>query len=108
MRKVLHCSALIALLLAVNVLIGPQFINTVSGAEVEPEIDDGVVEDLQVSSNCVFLLFSCSLGKKKKCQKECLSRVRVFPIKCSPKTRKNQSTVWLIISSEKINNFMMI
>ena len=69
MRKVLHCSALIALLLAVNVLIGPQFINTVSGAEVEPEIDDGVVEDLQVSSNCVFLLFSCSLGKKKSAKK---------------------------------------
>lgn len=62
MRKVFHCSALIALLLAVNVFIGPQFINTVSGAEVEPEFDDGVVEDLQVSSVCTLL----SLALKEK------------------------------------------
>lgn len=48
MRKTHYAS--IALLLAVNLLIGPQFINTASGAEVEQDFDDdGVVEDLQVS-----------------------------------------------------------
>ncbi|KNC31585.1 hypothetical protein FF38_12733 [Lucilia cuprina] len=45
MRKTHYTS--IALLLAVNLLIGPQFINTVSGAEEEQDFDDGVVEDLQ-------------------------------------------------------------
>lgn len=44
-----HCASWIALLLAINILIGPQFINTVSGAEEESDFDDGVVEDLQVS-----------------------------------------------------------
>ncbi|KAM7363604.1 calnexin 99A [Cochliomyia hominivorax] len=45
MRKTHYAS--IALLLAVNILIGPQYINTVSGAEEEQDFDDGVVEDLQ-------------------------------------------------------------
>lgn len=45
MRKTHFAS--IALLLAVNLLIGPQFINTVSGAEDEQDFDDGVVEELQ-------------------------------------------------------------
>lgn len=49
MRKTHYSS--IALLLAVNLLIGPLYINTVSGAEEEQDFDDGVVEDLQVSGN---------------------------------------------------------
>lgn len=51
MRKTHYALSSIALLLAVNLLIGPQFINTVSGtaAEEEQDFDDGVVEDLQVS-----------------------------------------------------------
>lgn len=66
MRKTHYSS--IALLLAVNLLIGPQFINTASGAEVEQDFDDdGVVEDLQVSGkvtvtlriNCLLSLFHC-------------------------------------------------
>ncbi|XP_065372441.1 calnexin [Calliphora vicina] len=48
MRKTHYSS--IALLLAVNLLIGPLFINTVSGAEEEQDFDDGVVEDLQDDS----------------------------------------------------------
>lgn len=49
MRRTHYAS--IALLLAVSLVIGSQFVNTVSGAQEETDFedDDGVVESLQVS-----------------------------------------------------------